>query len=298
MLSLNYTLCFYNFSTASPVPSFMTNIQQIAILGCGWLGFPLGKKLVQEGYSVKGSTTREAKLPLIEAVGIQPFLIRVETSLMGNDLPDFFEADILVLNLPPGGRKNPEAVRQHPAQIAAILAEAAKSQRLKKVLFISSTGVYGSAIGKVTETTPLQPDTTSGRALVEAENLLSTQKKWDLTILRMAGLVGGERHPGRFLAGKKDVLGAQAPINLVHLDDCIAVIQQIFHQEIWGEVFNVCADEHPNKKTFYTLQTNKLGLEAPVFSHDQEGKDEKWVSNEKLKAMLHYTFLHPDPMQF
>jgi Trk K+ transport system NAD-binding subunit len=48
---------------------------KIAILGCGWLGFPLGKNLVAKGHQVVGSVTSEAKtIPLSEA-GIQPVVL-------------------------------------------------------------------------------------------------------------------------------------------------------------------------------------------------------------------------------
>jgi 3-hydroxyisobutyrate dehydrogenase-like beta-hydroxyacid dehydrogenase len=49
---------------------------KISILGCGWLGFPLGKYLVEKGHFVKGSTTSESKIALLSKVGIEPFLLK------------------------------------------------------------------------------------------------------------------------------------------------------------------------------------------------------------------------------
>jgi 3-hydroxyisobutyrate dehydrogenase-like beta-hydroxyacid dehydrogenase len=48
---------------------------QISILGCGWLGLPLAKALLENGFAVKGSTTSQEKLSVLENSGIQPFLI-------------------------------------------------------------------------------------------------------------------------------------------------------------------------------------------------------------------------------
>ncbi|WP_321539617.1 NAD(P)-binding domain-containing protein [Flavobacterium piscinae] len=48
-------------------------MKQISILGCGWLGMPLAKHLLQKGYSIKGSTTTETKLELLQNEGITPF---------------------------------------------------------------------------------------------------------------------------------------------------------------------------------------------------------------------------------
>ena len=113
----------------------------------------------------------------------------------------------------------------------------------------------------------------------------------------MGGLVGGDRKAGRFLAGKKDVKNGNAPINMIHRDDCIGVINEIVEQEIWEETFNVCADEHPTRKEFYLAQTAKQELEAPTFSDDEEVSF-KIISNEKVKTLLGYNFLYPDPMEF
>ena len=41
-------------------------MKRVSVLGCGWLGKPLAISLLDEGYSVKGSTTSEDKLELLE----------------------------------------------------------------------------------------------------------------------------------------------------------------------------------------------------------------------------------------
>ena len=48
---------------------------RISILGCGWLGLPLGKYLLQKGHLIKGSTTDKDKMETLKASGIQPFLL-------------------------------------------------------------------------------------------------------------------------------------------------------------------------------------------------------------------------------
>jgi nucleoside-diphosphate-sugar epimerase len=117
------------------------------------------------------------------------------------------------------------------------------------------------------------------------------------TVLRMAGLVGGSRKPGRFLAGKKDIPNGEAPVNLVHLDDCIGLIQSLIKQEAFGHTLNVVADGHPTRAAFYTAQAEKEGLEPPTFKGNKE-LAYKIISNEQAKALLAYTFQHPDPMKF
>ena len=59
--------------------------RKISILGIGWLGFPLAKKLIENGFNIKGSTTSESKLDLLKNNNIQPFQIELsEKEIKGN----------------------------------------------------------------------------------------------------------------------------------------------------------------------------------------------------------------------
>lgn len=257
----------------------------ISILGCGWLGLPLAKRLVKEGFRVKGSTTSPAKVSVLEEAQIQAYVFKVTDGFEG-EVEDFFEADILVLNIPPG-RRNPKVETEHPQQVARVVKAAIKGG-IQQLVFISSSSVYGSNNDIVTERTTAAPTTGSGRALVRAEQLLQEQDI-TLTILRMAGLFGPNRHPARFLAGKKDVKNATAPINLVELDDAVSAILGVIQQEKWGTLYNVCADDHPQRKDYYTQQAIALDLAPPTFL-EEEVATYKIVANQKIKTELGLTF--------
>ncbi|MEM9921096.1 MAG: NAD(P)H-binding protein [Bacteroidota bacterium] len=266
----------------------------ISILGAGWLGLPLGAALVRRGFAVKGSTTREEKRPLLEKEGLQAFLIRVEEELLMSPAnEDFFRSDVLFINIPPG-RRRPDVADAFPRQLKSIVDQAI-GKGVQKIIFVSSTSVYASEGQMAREEDELAPETASGIALKRSEEYLQ-QQKVDWVILRLAGLVGGDRKAGRFFAGRKDIAGGLSPVNMVHRDDCIAVISQILLQQKWGQIFNVCADEHPSRSDFYTAQAHKQGFELPTFTANY--KSHKIVSNEKVKRELQYTFLHPDPMAF
>ena len=273
----------------------MNKNKRVSIIGCGWLGLPLGAFLVEKGYLVKGSTTRAEKLALLKEKGISPFLIKVGKNIEGEDPDHFFQSDILIINIPPG-RRRPDVEQTHPLEIQMIIEKAA-SGSIEKIIFISSTAVYKNSNRMVTESDEPKPETASGKALAKIETFLLSNEKIDKTILRMAGLVGGERKAGRFLQGKKAVRNGEAPVNLVHREDCIRVIEQIIKQGKWNEVFNVCSDEHPKRKYFYIHQAKKQGFIPPEFA-DNDPISFKIISNEKLKKALGYSFLHPDPMQF
>lgn len=273
-----------------------TLIQTISILGCGWLGLPLGQTLARAGYTVKGSTTTTDKLLTLTEAGISPFLIKAGDNLEGDNLRDFFQTDLLFVNIPPGGRRDPDVEETYPRKVKAIV-EMAMRMEVPELVFVSSTGVYGNDNTTLDESAALNPSTASGRALVVIERYLQLLRAPRSTVLRMGGLVGSSRKPGRFLAGKKDIPNGEAPVNLVHLDDCIGLIQSLIEQEAFGHTLNVVADGHPTRAAFYTAQAEKEGLEPPTFKGNKE-LAYKIISNERAKTLLGYTFRHPDPMTF
>lgn len=265
----------------------------ISVLGCGWLGLPLAAHLVQQGYTVKGSVTQPEKLELLAQKGITPYQVEItDTSITSNDLSGFLESEVLIINIPPSRRE--DVVLYHQAQMTLLLEQVLKSP-VKKVLFISSTSVYPDLNQEVTELENIQPTKESGKALLAVEKLLRSNKHLMTTIIRFAGLVGYDRMPGKFLAGKKNVENGTAPINVIHQDDCIALITGIIRQQAWGEIFNACADLHPTRKEFYTLAAAKAGLELPTFANTADPRF-KIINSEKIKQRLDYSFKYPDPL--
>jgi nucleoside-diphosphate-sugar epimerase len=274
----------------------------VSILGCGWLGRPLGQHLVKQGHSVRGSTTTPEKLDRLRDDGIAPVLLTLDPDLSGSDTGSLFESEILVLNVPPS-RGSDDVKARHRRQIEAV-RDAAVEGHVEWILFASSTGVYPSVEQTVTEddVPPGNPDTlpgsrrSTGEALVEVEGLLMNETpELDVTIVRLGGLYGGDRNPGRFLAGRTDVSKPGSPVNLIHQDDAVGVFTAIIEQNVRGEIFNACADEHPERHVFYPKAAEATGLEPPTFdmTDDTTGK---LVSNQKLKTRLGYQFQHPDPL--
>ena len=102
--------------------------------------------------------------------------------------------------------------------------------------------------------------------------------------------------PGRFLAGKKEISNGEAPVNLIHRDDCIGVIDAVIKKSVWGETLNACADSHPLRKDYYIAQARNIGLEPPQFTDSPETAY-KIVNSDKLKKLTGYVFKYPDPRE-
>lgn len=263
---------------------------QISILGCGWLGFPLAKALVENGFLVKGSTTSTEKVSILKSVGIEPFIVQLEEEKISESVADFLaHSQILIVNIPPKLRGN--STENFVAKIATLIPFIEKST-VEKVLFVSSTSVYGEDNEFVTEDTPLNPDTEGGRQLVIVESLLQKNTHFETTILRFGGLIGEDRNPVRFLSGRENIENPDAPINLIHQDDCIGSIEKIIALNSWNEIFNAVAPFHPSRKEYYTQKATDLNLALPKFaaSNSIAGKT---ILNDKLIKYLQYSFIKP-----
>ena len=264
----------------------------VSILGCGWLGVPLGRFLADRGFMVKGSVTNVDKFDSLKTAGILPFRVMIDESGIETDNTSFFETDVLIISIPP--RRIEGIERIFPAQIAQLIPVILKYE-IRKVIFISSTSVYPENKQKAKETDVLSPDKASGKALVVAENLLRNLIDFETTIIRFGGLIGADRNPARFLL-KSGVPVANVPVNLIHQDDCIGIITAIIDQELWGETLNACCPEHPMKRDFYGKAAEISGLPLPDISDVDE--DYKIVDSSKLKRLLKYRFKYKSPLDY
>lgn len=252
----------------------------ISILGCGWYGLELAKALIHQGYQVKGSSTTIEKLEILSNYHIQPFIVNIQKSGEQYD-PSFFKSDLLFVCIPP--KRNAAEQADFYYKIERII-NAVKENQMKHLVFISSTAVYGDTNSEVTELDIPKPETESGKAMLKVESLLKKQTDFTSTIIRFAGLVGPKRHPGRFFAGKKNIPNGSAPINLIHLDDCIGISLAILKNEAFGYTFNACAPDHPSKQNFYTLATQSVQLPLPIFMDE--------LLNWKIVTSVHNSVLN------
>ena len=113
---------------------------KISILGCGWLGLPLAKVLVKNGFSVKGSTTTQDKIDVLKQSGIEPFLFALNPeNIQGNAISFLEHSEVLIINIPPKLRGNSK--EDFVGKMKTLIPFIEKSS-VEKVLFVSSTSVY------------------------------------------------------------------------------------------------------------------------------------------------------------
>ena len=261
----------------------------ICLIGCGWLGFPLAISLIKKGYLVNGTTTSSEKINVLNSNKINGFKIKLSSEGISGDVEScLVNCETLILNIPPGLRKNPKA--NYVKQMQHLLPYV-ESSSVKNVLFVSSTSVYDDDERCSVITESSQTSTTSKVALqlLAVESLFQNNSNFNCTILRFSGLFGDQRHPVKYLSGRNNIKNPNAPVNLIHQKDCINIIENILEQNAWNTIFNASAPSHPSKKNYYTslCLTNKLPV--PEFDNTQFSKG-KIINSTKLVQVLNYEF--------
>jgi nucleoside-diphosphate-sugar epimerase len=271
----------------------MDNKAKISLLGCGWLGFPLALNLISRGFQVKGSTTSPDKLAILREAGIDPYLVQFDTFSNDPDLHDFLDADLLIISIPPG-RRSIDGLANYRKMAKAMIDQLTIS-KVSKLIFISSTSVYPDSNSTLTEFSAVDPETESGMVIKETEELLSGLDM-KVILLRLSGLIGPKRMPGRFFAGKTNVPNGLAPVNMIHQYDVISLINCLIESETAEGVYIGCSPSHPSKEEFYTLAARAEQLDPPTFI--SEKLRWKLMSSERTEKELNFSYKYPSLMDW
>lgn len=259
----------------------------IGIAGMGWLGLPLARHFKTLGFRVKGSVTKPEKAALLKKSGFDMYAVTIMEVGIRGDVGGFLEGvtDLIVM-IPPGLRRNTGS--DYVLKMTHFLAEI-ESAGVPNCVFVSSTSVYGDLQNTVTEKDIPQPENEAGRQLFQVEQLFFTSS-CNSTIVRFGGLFGGNRQPARYLAGRENLQGANAPVNLIHRNDCIGILSRIIQEQSYGHIFNAVHPDHPLKKDYYTQKTAQLGLSSPKFASTDASEKFKKVNSLNLDKVLGYSF--------
>ena len=263
----------------------------VAVLGCGWLGLPLARALQAQGHRVLGTTTTPEQLPILAATGIEPHLVQLGADFGAADEARLTallrQATTLVLNIPPRA-----AVAGGYPQLLRPVHRAVAAARLKAVLFVSTTGVYADEPRLMREQDAISTRDAASDVLRTEGHFVPRYGQWHSTVVRLGGLIGPDRAPGRFLAGRRDLTQGDAPVNLLHLTDAVGVLSTIIQENIWGYTLNVCASAHPPRREFYPAAAEYLGLVPPTFR--PEYSSGKTIDSSLLRSLVPYKFQYDD----
>lgn len=255
--------------------------RSVAIIGCGWLGSALASRLVASGVRVVGTSGSREGAGRLASIGVEALVVRFAPHLEG-DVAALQDVEAIVVAIPPGRGLDPVA------QARAVASVIAKT-RASHVVQISTTSVYPSPDGRVTET-----DAIEDHPLHRVEHAYKEEGR-PATILRCAGLYGTDRLILPFVLRAGVVVDEHAPVNLVAQSDVVNAILSVLDAPV-ADTFNVCADEHPTKGEFYRELAKRTGLDAPRFG--ALGEPWKIVDNRKFRERFRFRYVYPDPLTF
>lgn len=262
---------------------------RIGVIGCGWLGSALVETLVKEAYYVVATTQSQDKVKGIQELGAQAEIISLPFNDFNVTTAAIFYCQTLVICIPPQlkqGKKN------YPEKILDIVKHAEPSI-VKKIILISSTAVYADNIGDVTEQTQLKLSNEKVKILAEAEQHVINFSRQS-TVIRAAGLVGPNRHPGRFFNKNRLLNSPNAYVNLLHQTDLVAQILTFIKDQAATGIFNAVSEMQVTKKHYYSIAAKALNLPIPSFDENSEVELGRKVIGDKLRDRLGFQYQYDD----
>jgi nucleoside-diphosphate-sugar epimerase len=242
------------------------------IVGCGYVGLPLGAQLVQAGHEVVGiRRSLDPAQPLRDA-GIEPLAVDITRPDSLKTLPTPFD---WVINCVSSTRGGVDEYRQVYLQGTRHLIDALSASPPTKYIHLGSTSVYGQTDGSsVKETSPTEPDSETSRVLVEVERTLLDafeSNRFAAILLRVAGIYGPDRGHLflKYLRNEARIAGkGERIINMIHRDDLVGVILAVLKSGRPGEIYNAVDDEPVPQIHFFRWLSETLGKWMPPFDTD------------------------------
>jgi nucleoside-diphosphate-sugar epimerase len=270
-------------------------VKSVLVVGCGYIGLPFARLARSAGCLVFATTRKRERFAELEAEGLTP----IRWNVLGPDIERFakLSPDPAIFR----DRKYSEVFREYFASrnddlpkvdavvyavgydrssgksieevyVSGIVSTLLSLEGEPKVVYASSTGVYGDANGEwVDERMPVNPQDPSATACMLAEEMFQmTPRGYDklYCILRFAGLYG----PGRLVGGEamkrgEPVAGdGEAWLNLVHQDDAAMALWRAVEHGESGEVYNVADGRPVQRKDFYSKLAELLDCPPPTFA--------------------------------
>ena len=263
-------------------------MKRICIVGMGWLGKELGVKLKNLGHYVTGTTTSISK---VDDLGEMVDEVKV-LKLSDYNVSFLQGCDILIYTIPPSSSD------KYSKLSCMFFHEALEINPNITIIYTSSTSVYGNEDRQINEKSLINPSSDSAKKISEVE--LCIQRNFnEWAIFRLGGLVGGKRHPVKYLAGRSGVSKPLAPVNLLHREDAVQAISHVLSSFKSG-IYNLCSENHPPKKTFYNAIVKQNQMKAIEFDKNDISKD-KVVTCSAIKESgfeFKYTSPYDFPFEF
>ncbi len=274
--------------------------ENIAILGCGYVGGALADYWQDQGHFVTGTTTTRSRVAELAATVSKAVVTKGDDL---NAVHSLLEGqDTLVVCVAPTGSQEAAASTYETTYLDTaknLVIALSNAPTIKQVIYLSSCSVYGDRQGEwVDETANIDPLDRNSQVVYEAEQIIlnAATDSQKVCVLRLGGIYGPGRElvnmfgglAGMTMPGKGDRF-----INWIHRDDIISAIEFARLNQLDG-IYNLVDDSQLTVKEQVKLVCAAYGLptvnwDASKFSPPRKSLQ---VNNQKLKA-AGYDLIHP-----
>ncbi|MBL1293985.1 MAG: SDR family oxidoreductase [Thiotrichales bacterium] len=219
------------------------------IIGCGYVGQRLAHAEMSAKNQLKAFVTHEDKAQRLSQEGINCAVLDLDDNT-NVSLPNLRNT-VVHYHVPPTPSGKVDLRIKH---FINLLDQQPSAQHPKRIVLISTTGVYGNANGEwVSETAPTNPQTDRAQRRVDAEQQLSTwcqQHNIERVILRVPGIYGPGRTPEARLSNPVININEAPFSNRIHVDDLVTACLRAASINTPQAVYNI-NDNQPSTMTDY-----------------------------------------------
>jgi nucleoside-diphosphate-sugar epimerase len=277
----------------------------LLIAGCGDVGMRV-VKLLRGRWRLLALTTSVERAEEIRRAGAVPLIGNLDDPRTLSRLAGLADA---LLHLAP-----PPTHGTHDTRTRNLLQAMARKCRVQRIVYASTTGVYGDCGGeRFDETRAVNPATDRARRRVDAESVLRwyARSHWaQVSILRVPGIYASDReggHPRERLARGTAVLRPEDDVytNHIHADDlaraCVAALVRGLPQR----VVHASDDTELKMGDYFDLAADLCGLPHPPRISRDEAREKlspmlmsfmsesRRLDNRRLKTELRLRLRHP-----
>ncbi|GLX87383.1 NAD(P)-dependent oxidoreductase [Thalassotalea loyana] len=271
---------------------------KVAIIGCGWLGKALAHALKAQSIDVLGTGQSEASVSALNALNIDALQLSLPLTeaLSPLSLTTLSQYNVWVIAITPQLRKGET---NYPEKIQDIMSLATSCQ-VARVILVSSTAVLNGLHNDIDESASLNLAAPKVDILSRAEMtvITATNEHLQSAVLRLSGLVGEDRHPGRFFKLDKLYSDGLAPVNLIHQKDAVGLLVNMIQCEEISGVYHGVSMTKASKHEFYREAARAIGLKEPRFDLAKDSAQAKRIFGEDTRKRLNYQYQLPDLMHW
>lgn len=238
----------------------------LLIVGCGDIGLRVAG-LLRGKWRLLALTSNFERAAALRAAGLVPIFGNLDAPVTLRRLTGIADA---VLHLAPPARCGDTDERTR--HLLGMLAREGVAQTPRRLVYGSTTGVYGDAGGAwLDETSRVRPATDRARRRVDAERQVrefGRQFGSTVTLLRIPGIYASDRpggHPRERLARGTPVLCEADDVytNHIHADDLARACVAALHRGRAQQVVNVCDDTDMKMGDYFDLAADLCAIPRP-----------------------------------